>query len=265
MHRVHMAEDQDAGLGLVRMRKARAHAIAEAHAAGNALDARAHDGEVARRQVHHAVDGRGIEGRAFALDPGSQARQHRARVERKITRVHRGSLSCWRPSRVAIQIVCFAPARDLLARTPTSSTSKPALRRRWVNFKSGLAAHTASTPPARSAARAALNPCEIVQHIVGVARQPFRAIVDVEQDRVERRSDRTGSVDRHRLRECSRAGRPDCRRKHRAIGPRAHLTTAGTSSATVMPASGPSEESAARSVKPMPSPPIKIRGALRGI
>ena len=46
-----------------------------------------------------------------------------------------------------------------------------------------------------------------------------------------------------------------------AIGPRAQATIAGTSSATVMRASGPSADSAARSVKPMPSPPISTAGA----
>ena len=47
-----------------------------------------------------------------------------------------------------------------------------------------------------------------------------------------------------------------------AIGPRAHAITAGTSSATVIRASGPSTASAARSVKPMPRPPINRCGAL---
>src|SRR5438132_1840569 len=159
MHRIQVPEDQDAGLGCVRVREARAHAITKAHPAWNDLDTRAHDGEVAHRKAHHPVDGRGIESRAFAFDPGSKARQHRAGVERKITRVHRVSFACPRLSRVAIQIVCLVPVRDLLARTLISSTWKPALRRRWVNFGSGLAAHTASMPPGRSAVPAALNPC----------------------------------------------------------------------------------------------------------
>ena len=47
-----------------------------------------------------------------------------------------------------------------------------------------------------------------------------------------------------------------------AIGPRAQAITAGTSSATVIRAFGPSTASAARSVKPMPSPPISRCGAL---
>src|SRR5450759_2125985 len=40
----------------------------------------------------------------------------------------------------------------------TSSTSKPVLRSRWVNCRSGPDDHTASTPPERNDARAALNP-----------------------------------------------------------------------------------------------------------
>ena len=50
--------------------------------------------------------------------------------------------------------------------------------------------------------------------------------------------------------------------KSGAMGPRAHAITAGTSSATTMRASGPSTASAARKVKPMPNPPIKISGRL---
>ena len=60
--------------------------------------------------------------------------------------------------RVAIQMTCRAPPRDPLARALTSSTAKPALPRRQVNFGFGPDDHTASTPPGRSAARAALNP-----------------------------------------------------------------------------------------------------------
>src|SRR3546814_3315479 len=48
-----------------------------------------------------------------------------------------------------------------------------------------------------------------------------------------------------------------------AIGPCAHETTAGTSSATVIDASLPRDANAARSVKPMPSPPISICGCGR--
>src|SRR5690606_27919787 len=48
--------------------------------------------------------------------------------------------------------------------------------------------------------------------------------------------------------------------KSSAIGPRAQATAAGTSSATVTSASGGRSRSAARSVKPMPSPPMRMRG-----
>jgi hypothetical protein len=48
-----------------------------------------------------------------------------------------------------------------------------------------------------------------------------------------------------------------------AIGAQAHATTSGTNSATVIRASGPSSASAARSVKPMPSPPISMCGIRR--
>jgi hypothetical protein len=73
------------------VRKGRAQAVAEAHAAGDRLDARAHDGEVARRQAHHPVDRPGIPGGAFALDPRAQAAQHVFGIERKGVQVHCGS------------------------------------------------------------------------------------------------------------------------------------------------------------------------------
>src|SRR5437868_721179 len=62
------------------------------------------------------------------------------------------------PGLVAIQITCRAPPPAPLARTGTSSTAKPALRRRWVNFGFRAADQTASTPPGRSAKRAAASP-----------------------------------------------------------------------------------------------------------
>ena len=64
----------------------------------------------------------------------------------------------------------------------------------------------------------------------------------------------------------SRADRRGCRRSRPAIGPRAQATTAGTSSAyRRRAASAGSTASAARSVKPMPSPPISTaaRAGLR--
>jgi hypothetical protein len=80
------------------MRKARAHAVAEAHPARNGLDPRAEHREVARRDAHHAVDGGGVEGRAFAFDPAAQAGQHGVCVERKVARPHGRSLLFVPPS-----------------------------------------------------------------------------------------------------------------------------------------------------------------------
>jgi hypothetical protein len=53
-------------------------------------------------------------------------------------------------------MTCRAPPRAPLARTRTSSTPNPILRSRWMKFLSGPDDHTASTPPGRSAALAAL-------------------------------------------------------------------------------------------------------------
>jgi|SRR5271156_723272 len=47
----------------------RAHASAEAAAPGDALDRRAGDHRVARREVEHAVDGRGVPGQTLAFHP----------------------------------------------------------------------------------------------------------------------------------------------------------------------------------------------------
>ena len=60
--------------------------------------------------------------------------------------------------RVAIQMTCRAPPRDPLARALTSSTAKPALPRRQVNFGFCFDDQTARTPRGRKAARAAFNP-----------------------------------------------------------------------------------------------------------
>jgi hypothetical protein len=88
VHRVHVAEHQDAGRVALRVRKARAHAVAESHAARNDLDPRAEHREIARRHTHHAVDRRGLEGRALAFDPAAQAGQHGLRLEGKLARPH---------------------------------------------------------------------------------------------------------------------------------------------------------------------------------
>jgi hypothetical protein len=93
MHRVHVAEHQDAGRVSQRVWKARAHAVAESHATRDGFDPRAEDREVARRDAHHAVDRGGIEGRALAFDPRPQAGQHCLGVEGKLVRPHGNSLS----------------------------------------------------------------------------------------------------------------------------------------------------------------------------
>ena len=82
----------------LRMRHGRAHAVAEAHAAGNALDLRAERGKVVLDEVHHPVDGDGVEGRAFGFDPGPEPRQHLVGVEGQIERVGHGRLlpRAWR-------------------------------------------------------------------------------------------------------------------------------------------------------------------------
>ena len=90
--RIHVPHDQDAGLARLGVGKAGAQAIAEAHAAGDALHRRAHDGELARRKVHHAVDRAGVPGRALAFDPRAQAVEHGIGIERKRVRVHRPAL-----------------------------------------------------------------------------------------------------------------------------------------------------------------------------
>ncbi len=69
MNRIHMAEDEDAGLVFPSMRKTGANAVAEAHAAGDHLDVGAHHGEIAGGHAHHAVDRLGVPGRALALHP----------------------------------------------------------------------------------------------------------------------------------------------------------------------------------------------------
>ena len=71
------------------------------------------------------------------------------------------------------------------------------------------------------------------------------------------------SAHRRRLRELSRAGSSRLSPKISAIGPLAQATTAGTSSATVIEASASSSARAARSVNPIPSPPISSCAARR--
>ncbi len=88
VHRVEMAHDQDAGFAHPRVGKARAHAIAAAHAAGDAFHHGAHQREVPRGDVHHAVHRAGVPGGAFAFDPWAQAGEHFVGVEREGGDVH---------------------------------------------------------------------------------------------------------------------------------------------------------------------------------
>ncbi len=88
MHRVEVAHHQNTGHVWGGVREGRAHAVAEAHAAGHALDARAGDREFARRNVHHAVHRCDVVGRALALHPGAQPFQHGVCVERQFGWIH---------------------------------------------------------------------------------------------------------------------------------------------------------------------------------
>ena len=72
-----------------------------------------------------------------------------------------------------------------------------------------------------------------------------------------------GSARRHRPRPVRTLGWSRQPPNNSAIGPLAQRTTAGTNSATTNCASAPNAPSAARRVKPMPSPPIRTRGFRR--
>ncbi len=85
MHRIQMRHDADARRGIPgRMREARAHAVAKAHAARDAVDPRAHQRQVARGQVHHPVHRGRVEGRALAGRPAHQPREDLLRVEGQV-------------------------------------------------------------------------------------------------------------------------------------------------------------------------------------
>ena len=87
-----MARDQDAGLALLRMRKARADAAAKTLPPGDALDRRTHDRHLARGDVEHAFDRARVPGRAFAFHPAAQSLQHGFGIKGKVGGVHRDSL-----------------------------------------------------------------------------------------------------------------------------------------------------------------------------
>jgi hypothetical protein len=140
-------------------------------------------------------------------------------------------------------------------------TSKPDWRKRFVKGGLGPDDQTASTPCGRNALHASFSPAEsysaslalrvspsgplstssrIASNVFGCARMVSNTSVSTI---LTRRSLRLSP-------------------KISAIGPLAQATTAGTSSATSTRAPGPSTASAARSVKPMPRPPISTCGFL---
>ena len=160
-------------------------------------------------------------------------------------------------------MTCRAPPRAPSARARTSSTSKPALRARQVNFGFGFDDHTASTPPGRSAARAALNPFRSYSASLVLRVSPSGPLstssriasigrpLGADQLADVGFADADARIGQARAEHLGhRAARPGHDRRHE-LGdddPR-----------------GPARARPARraSVKPMPSPPIKIRGAVR--
>ena len=77
------------------------------------------------------------------------------------------------------------------------------------------------------------QPFEIVQPIVGRLGQTLGTVIDIEQDRIERRSTRVLMVAPTSSSRMPTRGSSRQFPKSSAMGPRAHATTAGTSSATV--------------------------------
>ena len=125
----------------------------------------------------------------------------------------------------------------------------------------GAEDQTARMPLGFSAPRAALRPSSVVEPVIGLARQSFRAVVDVKQDRVIGQPagvDEPSDIPLVNVHTRILEGRLEYP-SQRTAGPG---TTAGTSSATVIRASAPRTVRAARSVKPMPNPPMRICGRL---
>src|SRR5205085_5366265 len=89
VNRIEMTGDQDSRFALFGVRKAGADATGKTLAAGDTFDGGAHDRHVARGDIQHAFDRTRIEGRAFALDPATQALQHRFGIKWKIGWIHR--------------------------------------------------------------------------------------------------------------------------------------------------------------------------------
>lgn len=90
MDGVHVAQNQDAGLPRLLVRKSAPHAIAVPHVTGNTLYACAHDGQIACGQIHHPVNGIPLECGTFLLDPDAQALDHVLQVEGNLGEVHIG-------------------------------------------------------------------------------------------------------------------------------------------------------------------------------
>ena len=85
---VHVAHDEDAGAAGLRVGEGGADTVAETHAAGDAVDAGAHEGEVAGGEIHHAVDGWFYKCGAFAFYPRAEGGEHLFGVEGEGGGVH---------------------------------------------------------------------------------------------------------------------------------------------------------------------------------
>ena len=81
VHRVHVAEDQDAGPLGRRMRQAPGQAVAEVEAPGQPRELGAHGVELVRRKVHHRVDRRRVMRRTLDGHPAEKPLEHPLRVE----------------------------------------------------------------------------------------------------------------------------------------------------------------------------------------
>jgi hypothetical protein len=88
MYRIEVARDQNSRFTLPGMRKPRPHTAAKSLPACDPFDRRTHDRHVARGNVEHALDSRGIPGRALALHPGAKAGQHGLGIKGKVGGVH---------------------------------------------------------------------------------------------------------------------------------------------------------------------------------
>ena len=89
VNRIEMRHDEDAGRIGGGMGEAGADAVAETHAAGDTLDTGAGGGEFPGGEIHHAVDGSLVPGRAFAKDPGFEGGENMRTVEGQAGQIHR--------------------------------------------------------------------------------------------------------------------------------------------------------------------------------